>query len=124
MSQFLSSLRWDMTWSSYLVWICVAIECNLAIICISVPVLRTLFRKYLPSLFPAGPEDKDPGLGGLGVAGVGKGLRAEKESGTSATRSERSRRGESADMRERSADGPQAELERGEAVAVRDRSIV
>jgi hypothetical protein len=48
MSQSLSSMRWDMTWNGMLVWIWLIIECDLAIICISVPVLRLLVRRFIP----------------------------------------------------------------------------
>jgi rhodopsin domain-containing protein len=48
MSQSLTGLRFDMTWNSFIVWIWLIVECDLAIICISVPVLRVLVKKYLP----------------------------------------------------------------------------
>src|SRR2546428_838859 len=35
----------------YVTWIWTSVECDLAIICISVPALRPLARKYLPSLW-------------------------------------------------------------------------
>lgn len=37
-----------MTWNSYIVWIWLILECDLAIICISVPVLRVFVRRYWP----------------------------------------------------------------------------
>jgi hypothetical protein len=49
MSQSLLSLRFDMTWNSYVVWIWLIVECDLAIICISVPVLRVLVKKWFPN---------------------------------------------------------------------------
>jgi hypothetical protein len=35
-----------MTWNAFIVWIWLVVECNLAIICISVPVLRVFVKKY------------------------------------------------------------------------------
>jgi hypothetical protein len=48
MSQSLTGLRYDMTWNSFIVWIWLIVECDLAIICISVPVLRVLVRRIMP----------------------------------------------------------------------------
>ena len=48
MSQSLTGLRYDMTWNSFIVWIWLIVECDLAIICISVPVLRILVRRLKP----------------------------------------------------------------------------
>jgi hypothetical protein len=42
------STRYDLTWNGYVVWIWLIVECDLAIICISVPVLRVLFRRWFP----------------------------------------------------------------------------
>src|SRR6202000_1798296 len=50
MADALTVYRYDVTWMGYEVWIWLIVECNLAIICISVPVLRPLVRKYLPCL--------------------------------------------------------------------------
>jgi hypothetical protein len=52
MSQSLLTLRYDMTWNAYIVWIWLIVECDLAIICISVPILRPLFKKWLPKKEP------------------------------------------------------------------------
>jgi hypothetical protein len=46
MSQSLTGLRYDMTWNAFIVWIWLVVECNLAIICISVPVLRVFVKKF------------------------------------------------------------------------------
>ncbi|KAF2665481.1 hypothetical protein BT63DRAFT_66879 [Microthyrium microscopicum] len=55
MSQSLNTLRYDTTWNSFVVWIWLSLECNLAIICISVPVLRVLARRLLPQYWgPSG----------------------------------------------------------------------
>jgi hypothetical protein len=48
MSQSLISLRYDVTWNGYVIWIWLIVECDLAIICISVPVLRVLFKRIFP----------------------------------------------------------------------------
>jgi hypothetical protein len=48
MSQSLTALRFDMTWNSFIVWIWLVVECDLAIICISVPVLRVIVKRFLP----------------------------------------------------------------------------
>jgi hypothetical protein len=50
MADALTVYRYDVTWMGYEVWIWLIVECNLAIICISVPVLRPLVRKYVPCL--------------------------------------------------------------------------
>jgi hypothetical protein len=50
MADALTVYRYDVTWMGYEVWIWLIVECNLAIICISVPVLRKLVRKYAPCL--------------------------------------------------------------------------
>jgi hypothetical protein len=129
MSQSLSSLRWDMTWNSYVVWLCVSVECNLAVVCISVPVLRTLFRRYLPSLFPAGPRENRNGENAVGENGQedgGKGPRVEKMSNTGATKSSHSRRGDSLEMRGQEAEGPaqlHVEPEKDEAPVNHDQII-
>jgi hypothetical protein len=54
MSQSLYTLRYDMTWNAIMVWIWLTIECDLAIICISVPILRILLRRLVPKLWPGG----------------------------------------------------------------------
>jgi hypothetical protein len=43
-----------MTWNAIMVWIWLTIECDLAIICISVPILRILLRRMVPKLWPGG----------------------------------------------------------------------
>jgi hypothetical protein len=50
MADALTVYRYDVTWMGYEVWIWLIVECNLAIICISVPVLRPLIRKFFPWL--------------------------------------------------------------------------
>jgi hypothetical protein len=50
MADALTVYRYDVTWMGYEVWIWLIVECNLAIICISAPVLRPLVRKYVPCL--------------------------------------------------------------------------
>lgn len=40
---------YDVTWVGYLSWIWTTVECDLAIICISVPVLRTLAKRIFPN---------------------------------------------------------------------------
>jgi len=50
MADALTVYRYDVTWMGYEVWIWLTVECNLAIICISVPVLRKLVRMYVPCL--------------------------------------------------------------------------
>jgi hypothetical protein len=50
MADALTVYRYDVTWMGYEVWIWLVVEGNLAIICISIPVLRPLVRKYAPCL--------------------------------------------------------------------------
>jgi hypothetical protein len=60
MSQSLSTLRWDMTWNPYLMWICVTIECILAIIYICAGAAHP--RTEIPALgIPGGPEGERRG---------------------------------------------------------------
>jgi hypothetical protein len=100
MSQSLSSLRWDMTWNSYVVWICLSIECNLAIICISIPILRTLFRRYMPSVFPVFPGFTSNKNTAHDKGGSQQGPMPKKVSYTGATKSTQSRKRDSIEMRE------------------------
>jgi hypothetical protein len=46
MAKAINVYRYDVTWIGYQVWIWLIVECNLAIIYISIPVMRVLVRKY------------------------------------------------------------------------------
>jgi len=59
MAQSLDKMRYDTTWNAFYVWIWLLVECNLAIICISVPTLRPLFRKLFPAAFVSTNISKD-----------------------------------------------------------------
>lgn len=46
-----AEVEYDITWNGYVIWIMTMIECSLALICPSVPSLRPLAKRYLPSKF-------------------------------------------------------------------------
>jgi hypothetical protein len=50
MSESITVFHYDMTYNAYYVWIWVTVEINLAIACISIPILRPLVRKLAPWL--------------------------------------------------------------------------
>ena len=50
MARAIAVYLYDITWAGYEVWIWLIVECNLAIICISIPVMRALVRKYAPCI--------------------------------------------------------------------------
>jgi hypothetical protein len=50
MSESITVFHYDMTYNAYYVWIWVTVEINLAIACISIPILRPLVRQLAPWL--------------------------------------------------------------------------
>jgi hypothetical protein len=50
MSESITVFHYDMTYNAYYVWIWVTVEINLAITCISIPILRPLVRQLAPWL--------------------------------------------------------------------------
>jgi hypothetical protein len=60
MARAITVYLYDITWAGYEVWIWLAVECNLAIICISIPVMRALVRKYAPCMSISTKSSKWP----------------------------------------------------------------
>jgi hypothetical protein len=64
--------RYDVTWIGYQVLIWLIVECNLAIICIWITVIRALMRKYVPCWSMSANRPKEI----ISVTSVGKCRRA------------------------------------------------
>jgi predicted MFS family arabinose efflux permease len=50
MAESMTIFHYDMTWNGFYVWLWLIVEINLAVMCISIPVLRPLVRKVAPCL--------------------------------------------------------------------------
>jgi hypothetical protein len=70
MVQAINVYRYDVTWIGYQVWIWLIVECNLAIICISIPVMRALVRKYFPCWSMSVDRSKESANRSKGITSV------------------------------------------------------